>query len=158
MTVFAKGANTQRQLSALSSIGYSTVGLDWTVTPRDARNFTQGRVALQGNCDPSVLHGGQDAIKREVRELVWGNNGFLTCAQEGLKGGWIVNLGHGITPGVDPESGMRYFLQRVRAECKKRSADEAESDESSEKVIRLVVRLKGGDIGADETAACAQNP
>lgn len=157
MTVFAKGANTPEQLSSLASIGYSTVGLDWTITPRAARIATKGHdVALQGNCDPSVLHGGKPAIKREVRRLVWGPDGFLTCALEGLKGGWIVNLGHGITPGVDPENGMRYFLQRVRIECAKKSPDEEEPEEEEEtqqeveqgtaagasQVNRIVIRLK----------------
>lgn len=126
MTVFAKGTNAPSQLASLSSIGYSTVGLDWGITPRAAREATGGRVALQGNLDPPVLHTSRESIKREVRELVWGKDGFLTCAKEGLTGGWIVNLGHGITPGVDPVNGMGYFLQRVRAECAKKSADEAE--------------------------------
>jgi len=123
MTVFAKGATSPAQLSALSQSGYQTVGLDWTVSPRFAREHTQGRVALQGNCDPSVLLGGQEAIRKEVRELCWGENGFLTCAAEGIKGGWIVNLGHGITPGVKPED-ARFFLERVRAECTKKSRED----------------------------------
>ncbi|GAA5841460.1 hypothetical protein JCM11251_007145 [Rhodosporidiobolus azoricus] len=123
MTVFAKGAHSPKQLSDLSQIGYQTVGLDWTVKARYAREHTAGRVALQGNADPSVLLGGREAIKREVRELTWGEDGFLTCAKEGIKGGWIVNLGHGITPGVDPED-ARYFLERVRAECAKKSRED----------------------------------
>ncbi|SDA03092.1 BZ3500_MvSof-1268-A1-R1_Chr7-1g09254 [Microbotryum saponariae] len=125
MTVFAKGTNAAPQLSALASIGYSTVGLDWGITPRAAREATGGKVALQGNMDPPILHSGLESIKREVRQLVWGPDGFLTCAREGMKGGWIVNLGHGITPGVDPDH-MKYFLQRVRAECAKKNADDAE--------------------------------
>ncbi|GAA5861231.1 hypothetical protein JCM3774_002235 [Rhodotorula dairenensis] len=124
MTVFAKGATLPSQLSALSDSGYETVGLDWTVPPRYAREHTAGsHVALQGNVDPSVLLGGRDAIKREVRRVCWGPDGFLTCSQEGIKGGWIVNLGHGITPGVDPED-ARYFLERVRRECAKKSQDD----------------------------------
>ncbi|CEQ40596.1 SPOSA6832_02231, partial [Sporobolomyces salmonicolor] len=123
MTVFAKGATSPSQLSSLSQIGYQTVGLDWSVTARYAREHTQGRVALQGNLDPSTLLGGRDAIKREVRRLCWGADGFLTVAREGAKGGWIVNLGHGITPGVDPED-ARYFLERVRKECSKKNQDE----------------------------------
>lgn len=77
--------------------------------------------------DPAILHAGRPAIKREVRRLVWGKDGFFTLANEGLGGGWIVNLGHGITPGVPPED-MRYFLERVRAECAKKTAEEAEVD------------------------------
>ncbi|KAG0656750.1 Uroporphyrinogen decarboxylase in heme biosynthesis [Rhodotorula mucilaginosa] len=123
MTVFAKGATLPSQLSALSQSGYQTVGLDWTVPPRYAREHTASRVALQGNVDPSVLLGGREAIKREVRRVCWGPEGFLTCASEGIQGGWIVNLGHGITPGVDPED-ARYFLERVRTECAKKSKDE----------------------------------
>lgn len=125
MTVFAKGTNSPSQLLSLASCGYSSVGLDWGISARDARTYTQGKVALQGNLDPAVLHGGRPAIKREVRELVWGKDGFFTIAKEGMTGGWIVNLGHGITPGVDPED-MRYFLERVRKECAKKSAEEAE--------------------------------
>ncbi|KAM0788864.1 hypothetical protein ACM66B_002949 [Microbotryomycetes sp. NB124-2] len=132
MTVFAKGANSASQLAALSTSGYDTVGLDWHVTPRFAREATDRRVCLQGNLDPSVLLAGKEAIKREVRQLVWGTDGFLTCAKEGMTGGWIVNLGHGITPGVDPVDGMGYFLQRVRAECKKRKQEDPDESEDEE--------------------------
>ena len=69
MTVFAKGIHAPSQLLALASCGYSTVGIDWGITPRAARLATQGKVALQGNLDPPVLHAGRDAIRREVREL-----------------------------------------------------------------------------------------
>ncbi|GAA5827995.1 hypothetical protein JCM3770_005535 [Rhodotorula araucariae] len=123
MTVFAKGASSPAQLAALADSGYETVGLDWTVSPRLAREHTGGRVALQGNVDPSVLLGGRPAIKAEVRRVCWGDDGFLTLAGEGIQGGWIVNLGHGITPGVDPED-ARYFLERVRRECAKKSKDD----------------------------------
>ncbi|GAA6063027.1 hypothetical protein JCM10212_001806 [Sporobolomyces blumeae] len=123
MTVFAKGATTPRQLDDLSRSGYETVGLDWTVSPRFAREHTGARVALQGNVDPSVLLGGREAIKAEVRRVTWGPDGFLTVNREGVAGGWIVNLGHGITPGVDPED-ARYFLERVRKECSKKSPDD----------------------------------
>ena len=53
-----------------------------------------------------MLYGGRDAIEREVKRMA-----------ERFKGGgkakaWIANLGHGITPGVDPED-MRWFLECV---------------------------------------------
>jgi uroporphyrinogen decarboxylase len=126
MTVFAKGANTPAQLTALASSGYNSVGLDWGITPRAARLATEGKVCLQGNLDPPILHSGRAAIKEQVRELVWGKDGFYTVANEGKGGGWIANLGHGITPGVDPED-LRYFLERVQCETRKKSADEPES-------------------------------
>lgn len=118
MTVFAKGASPA-QLAALSTIGYQTVGLDWKTSARTAREATGGRVALQGNLDPAYLHAGREAIKRGVEEMCWGPDGFLTVAKEGMGGGWVVNLGHGITPGVPPDD-MKYFLECVREECAKK--------------------------------------
>lgn len=123
MTVFSKGTNSASQLNSLTKIGYNSVGLDWACSPRDARLATEGTVALQGNMDPAILHAGKKAIKEGVRDFIWGKDGFLTLAKEGLNGGWICNLGHGITPGVPPEDGMRYFLQRVRRECEKSDKD-----------------------------------
>ena len=105
MTLFAKGANTQVALCA-EQAGYDVLGIDWCIDPVDARRAVGDKVALQGNLDPNVLYGGRDAIDREVMRMA-----------ERFKGGkkpkaWIANLGHGITPGVDPED-MRWFLQCV---------------------------------------------
>lgn len=122
MTVFAKGRNTRSELFSLANCGYETVGLDWGISPRDARVFTEGKVALQGNFDPPILHAGRKAIEEQVKEMVWGKDGYYTIAKEGMTGGWICNLGHGITPGVDPED-LRFFLTRVRIECAKSSAE-----------------------------------
>jgi uroporphyrinogen decarboxylase len=51
----------------------------------------------------------------------------MTLAKEmgGEKGGWIANLGHGITPGVRPED-LKVFLERMKIEGAKKSADELE--------------------------------
>ncbi|KAF9534993.1 Uroporphyrinogen decarboxylase [Crepidotus variabilis] len=103
MTVFAKGANSSLGLIAEKG-GYDVVGLDWLTDPVEARKLVGDKVALQGNMDPSVLYGGRDAIEATVRRM---SEGF----RKG-KGGWIANLGHGITPGVDPED-MRWFLECV---------------------------------------------
>jgi len=105
MTLFAKGANHALEFLA-SNAGYDVLGLDWCIEPSDARELVGYKVALQGNLDPNVLYGGREAIEREVKR---------TC--ESFKGGkgakaWIANLGHGITPGVDPED-LRFFFECV---------------------------------------------
>ncbi|KAH9943027.1 uroporphyrinogen decarboxylase [Epithele typhae] len=103
MTLFAKGANTS--LAAIArTAGYDVVGIDWCVDPADARAAVGDKVALQGNLDPNVLYGGREAIEREVKRM---------C--EKFRDGkapkaWIANLGHGITPGVDPED-LRCFFE-----------------------------------------------
>lgn len=105
MILFAKGAN--HALGSLASdAGYDVLSLDWCIEPSEARKVVGNKVALQGNVDTNVLYGGREAIEREVKR---------TC--ESFKGGkatkaWIANLGHGITPGVDPED-LRFFFECI---------------------------------------------
>lgn len=103
MTLFAKGANHALRFLAEHS-GYDVLGLDWCIDPIEARRIVGEKVALQGNMDPNVLYGGRDAIESAVQRMC---QGFQA---EG--GGWIANLGHGITPGVDPED-LKWFFECV---------------------------------------------
>lgn len=103
MILFAKGANYAIDTLA-EEAGYDVLGLDWCIEPSKARALAGGKVALQGNLDPNVLYGGKEAIDREVKRM---------CGEfrvDGKTKAWIANLGHGITPGVDPED-LRFFFQ-----------------------------------------------
>ena len=53
-----------------------------------------GRVALQGNLDPSVLYAPPAAIREQVGRVL---------ASYGQGPGHVFNLGHGIHPDVPPE-------------------------------------------------------
>lgn len=84
------------------------LGLDWCIEPSVARSLVKDtKVALQGNLDPNMLYGGRDAIENGVKTMC---EGF--CGQGQRPKGWIANLGHGITPGVDPED-VRWFFECV---------------------------------------------
>jgi len=89
--LFSKGANSH--LEALADTGCAALGVDWTIPIGDARARVGDRVALQGNLDPVVLAAGPDAIRREARAVI---EGF------GAHPGHVFNLGHGITPDIDP--------------------------------------------------------
>jgi uroporphyrinogen decarboxylase len=102
MTVFAKGA--WYALEDLCESGYQVVSLDWLQSPAEAVEIAKGRAVLQGNADPGVLYGGHAAITRVVEEMVRGFGGG--------KQGWIVNLGHGITPHVNPDD-LGYFFDEI---------------------------------------------
>ncbi|KAI9884690.1 MAG: Uroporphyrinogen decarboxylase in heme biosynthesis [Watsoniomyces obsoletus] len=102
MTVFAKGA--WYGLDKLCESGYDVVGLDWLHDPAEAVKMAKGRVVLQGNADPGVLYGGKEAIVGVVQGMVRGFGGG--------KQGWIVNLGHGITPGVSPDD-LKLFFEEL---------------------------------------------
>jgi len=90
--LFSKGCNTQ--LEGLADTGCDALGVDWTISLNEARKFVGNRVALQGNLDPSVLLADKKVIRREVSETL---NSF------GQGNGHVFNLGHGITPDVDPD-------------------------------------------------------
>jgi uroporphyrinogen decarboxylase len=90
--LFSKGANSH--LEELADTGCAALGLDWTIGLGNARMRVGDSVALQGNLDPAVLHASPAAIRAEVRKAL---HGF------GPYPGHVFNLGHGITPDVDPE-------------------------------------------------------
>ncbi|KAJ5817049.1 uroporphyrinogen decarboxylase in heme biosynthesis [Penicillium robsamsonii] len=93
MSVFAKGA--WYALDDLCISGYDVVSLDWLHNPAQAMEIAKSRVTIQGNFDPGILYGSRAAITEAVQTMV---EGF-----QGGKQGWIANLGHGITPFVNPE-------------------------------------------------------
>jgi uroporphyrinogen decarboxylase len=68
--------------------------VDWTTDLADARRSTGGRVALQGNLDPAALLAPASVLRTETLRVL---DSF------GPGPGHVFNLGHGITPEVDPE-------------------------------------------------------
>jgi uroporphyrinogen decarboxylase len=90
--VFTKGGGAW--LGKIAAIGCDAVGVDWTTDLAAARQAVGGRVALQGNLDPSALFAPPEALRAETRRVL---------DSYGAGPGHVFNLGHGITPDVDPE-------------------------------------------------------
>ncbi|SDF89584.1 uroporphyrinogen decarboxylase [Paraburkholderia phenazinium] len=90
---FTKGGGLW--LDEIAATGVDAVGLDWTVNLARARERVGGRVALQGNIDPSVLFAPPSAIRMEARAVLdsFGNHP-----------GHVFNLGHGISQFTPPEN------------------------------------------------------
>ncbi|GGJ99230.1 uroporphyrinogen decarboxylase [Pseudomonas matsuisoli] len=80
-------------LESMAGTGADALGLDWTCDIGDARRRVGDRVALQGNMDPSALYARPEMIRREVARIL---------ESYGHGEGHVFNLGHGITPQVDP--------------------------------------------------------
>lgn len=103
MTVFPKGA--WYALDSACNLGYNVVGMDWLQDPAEAVRIRGDRnIVFQGNADPGVLYGSKAAITKAVEDMV---KGFWV----GNKG-WIANLGHGITPGVNPDN-LKFFFEEI---------------------------------------------
>ena len=90
--VFTKGGGAW--LNKTASIGCDAVGIDWTTDLAAARQAVGGRVALQGNLDPSALFAPPATLRAEVLRVL---------DSYGPGPGHVFNLGHGITPDVDPD-------------------------------------------------------
>ncbi|MGN7611119.1 uroporphyrinogen decarboxylase [Magnetococcales bacterium HHB-1] len=86
--------NCGHSLKKIAKTGCNVVGLDWTTPIGKAKKQIGHRVALQGNLDPSVLFADRAQIIAEAKKVL---RGF------GRGPGHIFNLGHGITPEVNPD-------------------------------------------------------
>jgi uroporphyrinogen decarboxylase len=82
-------------LTQIADSGADAVGLDWSVDIGTVRKQIGERVALQGNMDPTMLYASPQRIREEVKSIL---------ASFGHGNGHVFNLGHGITPDVDPEN------------------------------------------------------
>jgi len=90
--VFTKGGGAW--LAQIADIGCDAVGVDWTTDLATARRAVGNQVALQGNLDPSALLAPPETLRAEALRVL---------ASFGAGSGHVFNLGHGITPDVDPE-------------------------------------------------------
>ncbi|MBF0158177.1 MAG: uroporphyrinogen decarboxylase [Magnetococcales bacterium] len=104
--VFSKGCG--HRLKPLMESDCDVIGLDWGVDLGKARRQVKGRVALQGNMDPAVLYAPQAVIRAETKKILH---------RFGPHPGHIFNLGHGITPDVEPEQ-VATLVKVVREESR----------------------------------------
>ncbi len=86
--------NGGQWLEVMAETGADCLGLDWTTDIGGARSRVGDKVALQGNMDPAWLRAKPEAIREEVGKIL---------ASFGHGNGHIFNLGHGITPDINPD-------------------------------------------------------
>lgn len=101
VTLFTKGGGAW--LDIMAATGCDCLGVDWTTDLADARTKVAGKVALQGNMDPSILYASDERIREEVATIL---------ASYGKGAGHVFNLGHGIHQTVEPEK-AGVFIQSV---------------------------------------------
>ncbi len=101
VTLFTKGG--AMWLEQIANSGCDGVALDWTVELNDAQQRIGAKVALQGNLDPCVLYASPEKIREEVKKILSQFQGDT---------GHVFNLGHGISPDVNPEH-MKVLVDAV---------------------------------------------
>ncbi len=88
------GVATGEILADMSRAGVEVMGVDWRVPLDEAVTRIQPGQAVQGNLDPALVFAPWDVIEAKTRDVVRRGTGAA---------GHIVNLGHGVLPGTDPE-------------------------------------------------------
>jgi uroporphyrinogen decarboxylase len=101
VTVFALGASFA--FPEISQTGCRVVGIDWHTAPDMARKLCGHEVTLQGNLDPACLYASEEVIRQQTRRMIdrFGPDRY------------IVNLGHGLYPDLDPGK-VRVFVDEVK--------------------------------------------
>jgi uroporphyrinogen decarboxylase len=102
IVVFCKGAN--HSLAEIAATGCDVIGVDWTVNIADVRDLLGDGIALQGNLDPMLLYAPEYVMEQRVRDIAERMRSPI---------GHIFNLGHGITPDVEP-SKARAFVRAAK--------------------------------------------
>ena len=101
--VIAFGKGCWFALEEMSKSNASALGVDWTISPKMARQLTGGNITLQGNFDPSRLLSPPAVIKKMVTEMI----------DEFGKDKLVANLGHGILPNI-PLENAKAFVDAVK--------------------------------------------
>lgn len=101
--VIAFGKGCWFALHEMAKSNASALGVDWTITPKNARYLSGGNITLQGNFDPSRLLSPPATIKKMVHQMI----------NEFGKDKYIVNLGHGILPNI-PLDNAKAFIDAVK--------------------------------------------
>ena len=99
--LFTKGGGLW--LEAMADTGCDCLGLDWTVDIGAAHHRVGDKVALQGNMDPAILRAKPKVIRGEVKRIL---------GSFGQNDGHVFNLGHGITPDINPDN-AKIFIDAV---------------------------------------------
>lgn len=86
------GVATGELLGLMSVAGADVVGVDWRV-PIDVARRRVGGKPVQGNLDPGVCLAPWEVVAERTRDIL---------DRIGGEPGHIFNLGHGVTPDIDP--------------------------------------------------------
>ena len=71
------------------------MSIDWNTDIKKIRRKVGDRVAIQGNMNPAVLKESEEVIIKEVQSIL---------DSYGTGSGHVFNLGHGITPDINPDN------------------------------------------------------
>ena len=105
--LFTKGSRLW--IEDIAKTGCDAVSIDWDSNIGEVRKKVGNLVAIQGNMNPVKLKEREEVIVKEVQSIL---HSF------GSNPGHVFNLGHGITPDIDPDN-VEIFIRAVHDFSKK---------------------------------------
>ena len=102
MIVFAR--QPQGGIQQLSICKPECISLYWDESIEDSINMLKGVTAIQGNLNPLILKEDNAVIYKELETMISKFKDYP---------GYIFNLGHGITPDIDPDK-IKFVTDTVR--------------------------------------------
>ena len=91
-------------LSEFKLDNLSCYGMFTSINPSNAISVFEGSQALQGNLDPKILLEEDSVIKESVLKILSEFKDYP---------GYIFNLGHGITPDINPDK-VKVMVEAIR--------------------------------------------
>ena len=96
--------NPNKDITDLIFKDLSCISLYWNSDIRILSESLKNDIAIQGNLDPKVLGKSDETIQEEVRKI---------CSIMKEYPGFIFNLGHGITPDIEPAK-VEVMIKTIR--------------------------------------------
>ena len=93
--------NGNHLVEEMATMSSSAISIDWRTDLATIEARTGGRFAIQGNLDPDVLLTTPEIIEKRVKEML--------THKGNIHKGYIVNLGHGVTPNTPVENVKMFF-------------------------------------------------
>jgi uroporphyrinogen decarboxylase len=101
LVLYSQGTSAWTEL--LPTTGADAFSVDWRLPLGEAKKRLGGR-PVQGNLDPTSLHGTPDAVRAETKRML-----ASVAGQPGV----VANLGHGVIVGTPPEN-VAAFVDEVK--------------------------------------------
>lgn len=100
---FIKGGS--HHFDTMKTMPSKVIGLDWTMSLKDAFQRVNGQYALQGNFDPTWLMESKEVILEKLQSMLG--------EVPNLNKGYILNLGHGIDKATLVEN-AKFFVEKAK--------------------------------------------
>nr|ANB27663.1 uroporphyrinogen decarboxylase [Perkinsela sp. SMB-60] len=94
---------------------YDVLSIDAKNSIADVAHHANGKFSVQGNFETAALHLPTGSLTAKIEQMIQ-NISDATSSLDKIPRRYIANLGHGVTPDIDPKA-VEHFIETVHAFC-----------------------------------------